>query len=107
MSSSLVLLKNRRVGGRCTLNLWKLKRPPVGVVWKLRDGGEIPVQMSSSLFDHGSKLQGPPPKAFEQLDRAMVIFTHPMKWLPHLKICSVCKGLAAKMQLNWKKTKKN
>ncbi|GFX56409.1 uncharacterized protein TNCV_2243411 [Trichonephila clavipes] len=34
-----VLLKTRRVGQRCMLNLSKLKRPPVGVVWKLREGG--------------------------------------------------------------------
>ncbi|GFW12548.1 hypothetical protein TNCV_818001 [Trichonephila clavipes] len=26
-------------GGRCPLNMSRLKRPPVGVVWKLREGG--------------------------------------------------------------------
>ncbi|GFT34113.1 hypothetical protein TNCV_4385341 [Trichonephila clavipes] len=34
MSSSLVPLKTRRVGGRYTLNLSKLKRPPIDVVRK-------------------------------------------------------------------------
>ncbi|GFU46352.1 hypothetical protein TNCV_2994961 [Trichonephila clavipes] len=33
MSSIQVPLKTRRVGQRCTLNLSRLKRPPVGVVW--------------------------------------------------------------------------
>ncbi|GFW61635.1 hypothetical protein TNCV_3705701 [Trichonephila clavipes] len=32
-SSIPVPLKTRRVGQRCTLNLSRLKRPPVGVVW--------------------------------------------------------------------------
>ncbi|GFX18587.1 transposable element Tcb1 transposase [Trichonephila clavipes] len=32
-NSSPVPLKTRRVGQRCTLNLSRLKRPPVGVVW--------------------------------------------------------------------------
>ncbi|GFW04167.1 uncharacterized protein TNCV_2669321 [Trichonephila clavipes] len=48
-------------GGRCMLNMSRLKRPPVGVVWKL--GEEFPV--SPSLLDHGSKLRGPSPKAHE------------------------------------------
>ncbi|GFT23442.1 histone-lysine N-methyltransferase SETMAR [Trichonephila clavipes] len=26
-------------GGRCTLNMWRLKCPPLGVVWKLGEGG--------------------------------------------------------------------
>ncbi|GFX39658.1 hypothetical protein TNCV_2104021 [Trichonephila clavipes] len=42
-------------GGRYTLNLSMLKRPPVGVEWKLGKG--VPSQVTSSL-DHGSKLQG-------------------------------------------------
>ncbi|GFS98049.1 uncharacterized protein TNCV_2019671 [Trichonephila clavipes] len=38
MGSRLVLLKTRCVGDRCTLNLSKLKRPPVDVVSKLEVG---------------------------------------------------------------------
>ncbi|GFY07515.1 hypothetical protein TNCV_1822751 [Trichonephila clavipes] len=44
MSSNLVPLKNRRAEGCCTLNPSRLKRPPVGVVWKLGDGK--PTQLS-------------------------------------------------------------
>ncbi|GFV20104.1 hypothetical protein TNCV_4194031 [Trichonephila clavipes] len=61
---TLVTLKTRRVGERCTLNLSKLKRPPVGVVWKLGEG-ELLAQVSSSSLDHGSKLRGQSPKALE------------------------------------------
>ncbi|GFT08376.1 hypothetical protein TNCV_3423291 [Trichonephila clavipes] len=44
-------------GSHCTLNLPRLKRPPVGVVGKLREG--IPAQVSSSSLPYGSKLLGP------------------------------------------------
>ncbi|GFV45566.1 hypothetical protein TNCV_4240901 [Trichonephila clavipes] len=50
-------------GGRCRLNLSKLKRPLVGVVWKLER--ELPAQMSSSSLYRGSKLRGPFLKAIE------------------------------------------
>ncbi|GFT33885.1 hypothetical protein TNCV_4383711 [Trichonephila clavipes] len=39
MSSILVLLKTRRVGGHCAFKLSKLKLPPDGVEWKLREEG--------------------------------------------------------------------
>ncbi|GFW40837.1 hypothetical protein TNCV_4368851 [Trichonephila clavipes] len=39
----------------------ELKRPPVGVVWKL--GEAVPAQVSSTSIDHGSKLRGPSPKS--------------------------------------------
>ncbi|GFT07248.1 hypothetical protein TNCV_1416851 [Trichonephila clavipes] len=39
MSSSPVPLKTHRVGQRCTLNLSRLKRSPIGVVWKLGEEG--------------------------------------------------------------------
>ncbi|GFV46221.1 hypothetical protein TNCV_5037091 [Trichonephila clavipes] len=42
-------------------DLWRrvmrLKRLTIGGVWKL--GDEVPVQMSPSSLDHGSKLRGP------------------------------------------------
>ncbi|GFU97811.1 uncharacterized protein TNCV_2532831 [Trichonephila clavipes] len=41
-------------GGRCTLNPLKLKRPPIGVMWKLGEG--MPAQMTSWSLDQGSKL---------------------------------------------------
>ncbi|GFX54577.1 hypothetical protein TNCV_792641 [Trichonephila clavipes] len=50
MSSSLILLKTQRVGGRCTLNLLKLKRPPVGVVWEL--GERVPKQKKHNNKDN-------------------------------------------------------
>ncbi|GFU75027.1 hypothetical protein TNCV_3752781 [Trichonephila clavipes] len=41
MSSIPLPLKIRRVGKRCTLNIYlELKRPPVGVVWQLGEGGD-------------------------------------------------------------------
>ncbi|GFT57949.1 hypothetical protein TNCV_2768571 [Trichonephila clavipes] len=43
-------------GGRCTLNMSRLKRSPVGVLWKF--GEEVPAEV---LLDHGSKLRGPSP----------------------------------------------
>ncbi|GFY33219.1 hypothetical protein TNCV_1240701 [Trichonephila clavipes] len=48
-------------GIRCELNVSKLKRHPVGVVWKLGERGAA--QVSSSTFGYGSKLRGPSPKA--------------------------------------------
>ncbi|GFX14865.1 histone-lysine N-methyltransferase SETMAR [Trichonephila clavipes] len=53
MSLSLVPLKTRRE--RCALNLFRLKRPPVGVMGKL--GEAVTAQVSSSTFDHGSKFR--------------------------------------------------
>ncbi|GFU22832.1 hypothetical protein TNCV_4965881 [Trichonephila clavipes] len=47
--------------GGSTLNLSKLKRPQVGVVWKLEEG--VPAHVSSSSLSHGSKLRGSLPKA--------------------------------------------
>ncbi|GFW69304.1 hypothetical protein TNCV_486531 [Trichonephila clavipes] len=43
------------------LNLLKLKRPPVGEVWRLGEG--VPDQVSSSSLDHSSELRGPSPNA--------------------------------------------
>ncbi|GFV41786.1 uncharacterized protein TNCV_3629371 [Trichonephila clavipes] len=40
-------------GDRCTLNMSRLKRPPVGVVWKLRDG--VLAVVSPSSLDLGSE----------------------------------------------------
>ncbi|GFU21247.1 hypothetical protein TNCV_9101 [Trichonephila clavipes] len=57
-SLSPVPLKTHRVGERCTLNLSRLKRPPVGVV--VRRG--VPARVSSTSLAHGSKLRGPSPK---------------------------------------------
>ncbi|GFU45899.1 hypothetical protein TNCV_5102101 [Trichonephila clavipes] len=39
--------------GQYTLNLSRLKRPPVAVVWKLGEG--VPAHVSFSSLDHGSK----------------------------------------------------
>ncbi|GFX17068.1 hypothetical protein TNCV_4265941 [Trichonephila clavipes] len=61
MSSSPVPLKTRRIGQRCTLNLSR---------------GGVLAQVSSTSFDHGSKLRGPSPKALVQLNSATLIFTH-------------------------------
>ncbi|GFT90752.1 hypothetical protein TNCV_2777391 [Trichonephila clavipes] len=47
------------------LNLSRLQRPPVRVVWKLGEG--VPAQALSSSLDHGSKLRGPSPIALMQL----------------------------------------
>ncbi|GFX55252.1 hypothetical protein TNCV_1157091 [Trichonephila clavipes] len=44
MSSSLVPLRTHRVGGRCMMS--ELKRPLVGVVWKLGEGGSSSVVFS-------------------------------------------------------------
>ncbi|GFY27666.1 hypothetical protein TNCV_911171 [Trichonephila clavipes] len=43
-------------GGRKTFNMSRLKRPPIGVVWKLGEG--VPAQVSSSSLLHGSKFRG-------------------------------------------------
>ncbi|GFW36477.1 uncharacterized protein TNCV_1344381 [Trichonephila clavipes] len=51
MSSSLIPLMTRRVGERCTLNLSKLKRHPVGV-----EKG-VPSHVSPSSLDQGSKFR--------------------------------------------------
>ncbi|GFX37515.1 uncharacterized protein TNCV_4899451 [Trichonephila clavipes] len=61
MSSSPVPLKTRRVGQRSMLNLSRAETSSRGVVWKLEE--EVPAQVSSTSFDHASKLRGPSPKA--------------------------------------------
>ncbi|GFT11961.1 hypothetical protein TNCV_725681 [Trichonephila clavipes] len=50
------------IGGRYTLNMSRVKRSPVGVVWNL-GGGRLSAQVSSSLLDYGSKLRGSSSKA--------------------------------------------
>ncbi|GFX38051.1 hypothetical protein TNCV_3836501 [Trichonephila clavipes] len=50
---------------RCLLNILRLKRPPVGVVWKLGEGSAA--QVSSSSLDQGLKLRGQLPLALVQL----------------------------------------
>ncbi|GFT60891.1 hypothetical protein TNCV_3616121 [Trichonephila clavipes] len=50
-------------GGRCKLNLLRLKRLLVGVVWKL--GEKVPDQMSSTSLNHGSKLRASSPKSLK------------------------------------------
>ncbi|GBM30663.1 hypothetical protein AVEN_203326-1 [Araneus ventricosus] len=51
-------LKLRRVWGLLHVKSYvAAKRPPVGVAWKFEEG--VPVQMSSSSSDCGSKLRGP------------------------------------------------
>ncbi|GFV72626.1 hypothetical protein TNCV_2602331 [Trichonephila clavipes] len=50
-------------GGRCTLNMSRFKRPPLGVVWKLGEG--MSSQVSSSLLEQGSKLRSSWPDALE------------------------------------------
>ncbi|GFY08755.1 hypothetical protein TNCV_5006681 [Trichonephila clavipes] len=65
MSSSLIPLKYLVPPCRGVMHIKicrKLKRPPVGVV--VRRG--VPVQVSSSSLDHGSKLWGLSLKAFLQ-----------------------------------------
>ncbi|GFY06064.1 hypothetical protein TNCV_3863681 [Trichonephila clavipes] len=67
MRSSLEPLKTRRVGSRCTLNLTKYKRPPIGVLLKLgdRERGACSYRGvgSSHTLDCCSKLRGLSPKA--------------------------------------------
>ncbi|GFW48524.1 uncharacterized protein TNCV_1110831 [Trichonephila clavipes] len=60
-SSNPVPQKTRRVGQRCTLNLSKAETSSrwCGVVVRVL----VPAQVSSTSFDHGSKLRGPSPKA--------------------------------------------
>ncbi|GFW22380.1 hypothetical protein TNCV_1431331 [Trichonephila clavipes] len=54
VSSSPVPLKTRRVGKRCTLNLCReLKRPPIGVIWKLGEGVGVPAHVLSTSLDQG------------------------------------------------------
>ncbi|GBM55721.1 hypothetical protein AVEN_196616-1 [Araneus ventricosus] len=53
-----ILLKIRRVWGLLHVKSYvEAKRPPVGVAWKFGEG--VPVQVSSSSSDRGSKLRGP------------------------------------------------
>ncbi|GFX77702.1 uncharacterized protein TNCV_1106191 [Trichonephila clavipes] len=61
-SSSPVPLKTRHVGQRCTLNLSRAQTSSrwCGVVVRRK---RVSAQMSSTLLDHGSILQGPSPKA--------------------------------------------
>ncbi|GFW71287.1 uncharacterized protein TNCV_537051 [Trichonephila clavipes] len=77
--SSPVPLKTRRVGQRCTLNLSRAEMSSrwCGVV--VRRG--VPAQVSSTSLDHGSKLRGPLPKAFVQLNSATLIFNQSIKAL--------------------------
>ncbi|GFV45457.1 hypothetical protein TNCV_299571 [Trichonephila clavipes] len=55
MSLSLISLKIRRVGGRCTLILSRLKRPPVGVVWKL-DGDEAQIWLNGYVNKQNCRI---------------------------------------------------
>ncbi|GFX49727.1 hypothetical protein TNCV_3072801 [Trichonephila clavipes] len=48
-------------GGRCVLNMSRLKRPPVGGLWKLSE--RMSAQVSSLSLDHSSKLRDPSPKS--------------------------------------------
>ncbi|GBM53120.1 hypothetical protein AVEN_130773-1 [Araneus ventricosus] len=53
-----VPLKIRRVWGLLHVKSYVVvKRPPVGVAWKFGEG--VPVQVSSSSSECGSKLRGP------------------------------------------------
>ncbi|GFW97413.1 hypothetical protein TNCV_4990901 [Trichonephila clavipes] len=47
---------------RCTLNMWKLKCPSIGVVRKLGGKRCLCLGVTSSSLGHGSKLRGPSPK---------------------------------------------
>ncbi|GFT65969.1 hypothetical protein TNCV_375461 [Trichonephila clavipes] len=53
MSSSLVPIKTRRVGARCTLNMSRAETPSrwCSVVVRRR----VPAQVSSSSLDHGER----------------------------------------------------
>ncbi|GFY35810.1 uncharacterized protein TNCV_4841871 [Trichonephila clavipes] len=79
MSSSLVPLKTRRVGERCTLNLWRGQTSSrwCGGVEQLGEG--VPAQVSSSSLDHGSKLRGPSPKALVKPPKKGTPFGDPKK----------------------------
>ncbi|GFV57102.1 hypothetical protein TNCV_3530511 [Trichonephila clavipes] len=56
MNSSVVPFQDPPYrGGRCTLNMSRLKHPPVVVVSKL--GGGVPAQELSLSLDRGSKLR--------------------------------------------------
>ncbi|GFV25876.1 uncharacterized protein TNCV_3868441 [Trichonephila clavipes] len=61
-SSSLVPLKTRRVGARCTLNLSRAQTSSRWCGMVDRRGEGVPAQVSSSSLDHGSKSR-PSPKA--------------------------------------------
>ncbi|GFX90001.1 uncharacterized protein TNCV_886991 [Trichonephila clavipes] len=54
MSSSPVPLKTRRVGERCTINMLRAQTSSRWWAVVIRRG--MPAQVSSSSFDHGSKL---------------------------------------------------
>ncbi|GFW99060.1 alpha-2 adrenergic receptor [Trichonephila clavipes] len=56
---------------QCMLNMSRLKRTPVGMMWKL--GEEVPVQVSSPSLDRSSELRGPPPLVLVQLYSATLI----------------------------------
>ncbi|GFV24173.1 uncharacterized protein TNCV_4165201 [Trichonephila clavipes] len=82
-SSSPVPLKTRRVGQRCTLNLSRAETSSrwCGVVVR---GRGVPAQVSSTSFDHGSKLRGPSPKSLVQLNSATLIINQsivPSRWV--------------------------
>ncbi|GFV72725.1 hypothetical protein TNCV_1951941 [Trichonephila clavipes] len=72
MSSSPVPLETRRVGEKCTLNL---SRAQTSSHW-CAVVVHVPVQVSSMLLDHDSKLRGPSQKALVLLNSATLIFIH-------------------------------
>ncbi|GFU03356.1 hypothetical protein TNCV_3338691 [Trichonephila clavipes] len=61
-------------GNRCTLNMSRLKRPHVAVVYKLGEG--VTDQVSSSSVEQGSNLRGLSQKALMLLNSVTLIFTH-------------------------------
>ncbi|GFV44666.1 uncharacterized protein TNCV_212201 [Trichonephila clavipes] len=72
-SSSPVPLKTR--WERCTLNLSRAQTSSrwCGVVVRR---GSVTAQVSSTSFDHSSKLRGPSSKALVKLNGVTLIFTH-------------------------------
>ncbi|GFV68918.1 hypothetical protein TNCV_1985821 [Trichonephila clavipes] len=77
MSSSLVPLKTRRVGARCTLNLSRTQTSSrwYGVV--IREERGLPSQAPSSSLDYGSKLRGPSPKSPRVAEQCNVLIFTP------------------------------
>ncbi|GFU44465.1 hypothetical protein TNCV_1505931 [Trichonephila clavipes] len=61
-------------GYPCTLNMPRLKRPSIGVVWKFGEG--VTAHGSSSLLHNDKKFRGPLPKALENLYSTKLIFPH-------------------------------
>ncbi|GFY36701.1 hypothetical protein TNCV_2566631 [Trichonephila clavipes] len=56
----------------------RLKHPPDGLVWKLRE--VMAAQVSSSSFDHGSNGRGPSPKALEYPSRHLGLRSRTSGW---------------------------